>query len=599
MRTPVATKDGPPRHLISLINADGDVVTTAPDHIHPDGVLSEADLAALDRAVGQLQQGAQRWARLGLSERADLIERTHVSILANASRWVRAVAAAKGMPAGSWEGEEWMSGPYVVLANFGAVARELDLLATGRSSLDGLEIGTAPGGRITWKVLPADMRESILLHGFSAEVWMPPGITAEQVRATAGLGAKRAGADVGLVLGAGNVSSIGPLDTLYELVAHNRVSILKLNPTFAGLRPVLEDAFAPLIEFGALRIVNGGAAVGGYLTHHPAIVHVHITGSDVTHDAIVWGVGSDAQARRAAGTPHLTKEITSELGGVSPIIVVPGRWSKADLRYQAEHVATQRLHNGGHNCISGQALILSSDWDQRTEFLDALRDVLDTLPDRAPWYPGSERKMALAEDAYPAAEHRSGRLLVEVDESTSQELLTTEYFAPVLGHTALPGTGAAFLRAAVTFANDRLCGTLGASLIVAPADRAAMGRDFDSAIAELRYGTIGINVWSALGFLVPGLPWGAYPGHTLNAVGSGIGVVHNAHLIDGPERAVLSGPFRPFPRSIANGEFALSPKPSWFVTAESAVQTSRRLTAYSGRPSWLRVPGIIAAAFRA
>ena len=28
-------------------------------------------------------------------------------------------------------------------------------------------------------------------------------------------------------------------------------------------------------------------------------------------------------------------------GGVAPIIVVPGRWSKADLRFQAEHVASQ------------------------------------------------------------------------------------------------------------------------------------------------------------------------------------------------------------------------------------------------------------------
>ncbi|WP_330230606.1 hypothetical protein OHA40_32450 [Nocardia sp. NBC_00508] len=278
--------------------------------------------------------------------------------------------------------------------------------------------------------------------------------------------------------------------------------------------------------------------------------------------------------------------------------MVPGRWSKADLRYQAEHVATQRLHNAGHNCISGQALILSSDWDQRAEFLDALRDVLDKLPGRAPWYPGSDRKMALAEHAYPAAERHSGRLLVEVDESASQELFTTEYFAPVLGHTALPGTGTGFLRAAVTFANERLVGTLGASLIVAPADRAAMGRDFDEAIAELRYGTIGINVWSAMGFLVAGLPWGAYPGHTLDAVGSGIGVVHNAYLVDGPERAVLSGPFRPFPRTMVNGEFALSPKPSWFVTAKNAARTSRKLTGYAGQPSWLRLPGIVASAFR-
>ncbi|MFR9749769.1 aldehyde dehydrogenase family protein [Nocardia sp. 004] len=576
-------------------------MTTAPQLTGSDEVLSDAEIAGLDRAIEQLQRGAEQWSRRTLPDRAALIERTHASIKANATRWAQAAAAAKHLPAGSWEGEEWMSGPYVTMANFNAVARTLTLIAAGRSTVDELRTGTAPGGRTTLKVLPADAKEALLLHGFSAEIWMPPGVTPEQVRAEAGLGAKQAeqSAEVGLVLGAGNVSSIGPLDVLYELVAYNRVSILKLNPTFATLLPVLQEAFAPLIEFGALRIVNGGAAVGGYLTRHRAITHVHITGSGVTHDAIVWGVGADAQARRAAGTPLLTKEITSELGGVSPIIVVPGRWSKADLRYQAEHVATQRLHNAGHNCIAGQALILSSDWEQRAEFLDELRAVLSTLPDRTPWYPGSERKMGLAEQAYPAAERHAGRLLVEVDESTSQELLTTEYFAPVLGHTTVPGTGADFLRAAVAFANEQLDGTLGASLIVAPADRAAMGGDFDEAIADLRYGTIGINVWSAMGFLIPGLPWGAYPGHTLEAVGSGIGSVHNTHLIDSPERAVLSGPFRPFPRSVVNGEFALSPKPAWFVTAKSATRTSQKLTGYAGKPSWLRLPGIIASAFRA
>ena len=36
-----------------------------------------------------------------------------------------------------------------------------------------------------------------------------------------------------------------------------------------------------------------------------------------------------------------------ELGGVSPTIVLPGRWKDADLRFQAEHVASQKLGNGG------------------------------------------------------------------------------------------------------------------------------------------------------------------------------------------------------------------------------------------------------------
>lgn len=54
--------------------------------------------------------------------------------------------------------------------------------------------------------------------------------------------------------------------------------------------------------------------------------------------------------------------------------------------------------------------------------------------------------------------------------------------------------------------------------------------------------------------------------------------MHNALLIDAPERTVVRGPFRPFPRSVAGGEFALFPKPPWFVTARSAALTGRRFT---------------------
>jgi aldehyde dehydrogenase (NAD(P)+) len=62
---------------------------------------------------------------------------------------------------------------------------------------------------------------------------------------------------------------------------------------------------------------------------------------------------------------------------------------------------------------------------------------------------------------------------------------------------------------------------------------------------------------------------------------------------------VLRGPFRPFPRSFAGGEFALFPKPPWFVTARTAATTGRRLTRFAAKPSWSRLPAVFASAFRA
>ena len=118
-------------------------------------------------------------------------------------------------------------------------------------------------------------------------------------------------------------------------------------------------------------------------------------------------------------------------------------------------------------------------------------------------------------------------------------------------------------------------------------------------MAHLRYGTIAINAWTGVGFLSAAAPWGAFPGHTRDNVQSGIGVVHNALLLDDVERTVVRGPFRPFPRSIAHGEWALLPKPPWFVSARSGALTARLLTEFAARPSARKLPRILAAAFRA
>jgi aldehyde dehydrogenase (NAD(P)+) len=347
--------------------------------------------------------------------------------------------------------------------------------------------------------------------------------------------------------------------------------------------------------------VQGGAAVGGFLAQHDAVRHVHITGSITSHDAIVWGTGDGAAERRAAGTPLLDKPISSELGGASPIVVVPGEWTAAELAFQAEHVATMRLHNGGYNCIAGQVLLVSTDWPQREAFLEQVRLALAAAPPRPAWYPGSDDRCTTALTAYPGAERLGpdgGRLLVDVGDDPGA-MGTTEWFAPVLGVVDVPGTGQAFLDAAVRVANDELTGTLGANVLIRPEDRQALGAGFGRAIAALRYGTIGINAWTGLGFLLAATPWGAFPGGTIADVGSGIGVVHNALLIEGAERTVVHGPFRPFPASVLAGERALSPRPPWFVSARTAATTGRLLTGFAGgHAPWL-LPAALVSAFRA
>ena len=561
---------------------------------------STAESASVQDALDALRAGARTWSHLTLGQRQRLFERLHATVAAAAEEWADVASAAKGLTRGHpLRGEEWLSGPYATLTALDAYRTTLEALAGARSPLGDVLLDTAPGGRLRAHTFPLTATDALLLSGYTGEVWFEPGVTAAQARVAAGLGqlTPTAEAGIGLVLGAGNVTSIPVLDVLYELLAHNRVVILKVNPTQDVLVPVYLRALAPLIEPGFLRIVTGGGDVGAQLVSHPDIAHVHITGSAATFDVIARGGGDG---------PALDKPITAELGGVSPIIIVPGVWTDADLLFQAEHVVTMRLQNSGHNCIAGQVVILSSDWPQREAFLAALRGAYAAAPDRPVWYPRSGEKLEAAASSYPGARWNPGRrrALVEIaPDQDAHDLETTEYFSPVLGVITLPGTGQEFLDAAVAHANERLTGTLGANLLVDPDTLEALGDGFERAVADLRYGDIAINAWTAFAFLTPTLTWGAFPGGTVADVQSGIGVVHNALLLDRVERSVVRGPFRPFPRSagalFGRGRFSVLPKPPWFVSSRTGAAVSEGFTRFRMDGNWARMSATLLKAFRA
>ena len=566
--------------------------------------IAAPDVAALDAALSELSAGVELWRLLSLPQRRTLLQRVRAATAAVAEEWADVAATAKGLePRHPLRGEEWLSGPYAALIALDAYADTLDALARGRSPLASATFSSAPGGRTVVRTSPSTRTDALLLSGYSTEVWLTPGVTADDARRRAGLGQRMPAASggVGLVLGAGNVSAIPYLDVLYELMASNRVVVLKVNPTQDPLVPVFERGLAPLIELGLLRIVRGGGEVGGHLARHPSVGHVHITGAEATFQAIVWGADAESARRRADNRPLLEKPITAELGGVSPIIVVPGRWSDADLRFQAEHIVTMRLHNSGHNCIAGQVVLVSSDWPQREAFVRELSAAYDRAPRRPVWYPDSAAKAEAARAAYPDATWSAEGTRALVQPTTDAEaaaIETTEFFSPVLGVVALPGTGQAFLDAAVAHANDRLTGTLGANVLVDPRTQRALGEGFERALAELRYGTIAVNAWTAFGFLTPTATWGAFPGGTVDDAPSGIGVVHNALLLDDVERTVVRGPFRPFPRSIGRGVFSALPKPPWFVTSRTGAAVCEGFTRFRIDGDVILMAGTLVRAFR-
>ena len=117
---------------------------------------------------------------------------------------------------------------------------------------------------------------------------------------------------VSLVLGAGNVASLGPRDVLDKLFAEGKVVVLKANPVNDYLVPYWRRAMAALIDAGYLRIVHGGAQVGVYLTHHEQITDIHVTGSDKTlRRHRVRRGGEGAPGRRERATRHEAGELAN------------------------------------------------------------------------------------------------------------------------------------------------------------------------------------------------------------------------------------------------------------------------------------------------
>ncbi|WP_318209643.1 aldehyde dehydrogenase family protein [Streptomyces sp. SJL17-1] len=564
---------------------------------------SALDSSLLDRTVADVRAHAASWCATPLPERIALLERLLPRVAASAAEVAGAGARAKGYGSGSpWAAEDWIGGPWALAQNAAALLHVLRRIAAGGDPLDGRTV-REENGRTRVDVFPATGWDSLLLNGFTAQVWMRPGVTAEQARACAAGEYRGRQGDPGLalVLGAGNVAAITALDILHKLYAEGQVVIAKMNPVNAYLRPHFEHVFAEFVERGWLRFVDGGAAEGGYLTRHEGVDAIHVTGSDRTHDAIVWGTDEDAERRRRDDLPLIAKPFSSELGGVSPCIVAPGPWSEADIRFQAEHIVTSKMNNSGHNCVASQILVLPRDWDGTERLLDEIRKVLRRLPPRADYYPGAADRLASVRAAHPTTEaHGDGCRLLVPDITDHDDLLVLdEVFGSALGVVRLSGASPAeFLRQAVDFANNTLPGTLGATLIVHPRTEKAHREAVRTAIAELRYGTLGVNCWSGVGFLLGFTPWGAFPGHTRQDIGSGIGFVHNAFMLEDVEKTVLRAPFTPAPRGLVTGDMSLSPRPPYFVTNRTALTTVQRLTRFTAAPSLTKLPALLASALR-
>ncbi len=561
----------------------------APPRAEPDATIR----AHLDAAVESLRGRRDAWVATPPTARADLLRRLRPDIAAVADEWTDAVAAAERLSP-TEAAEEALAGPCITLRLLRLLQRSLrEISRRGAPRIHG-RVTTHEDGRVSARVMPVDLFDRLMYPGVSAEVWMQPDVSAKELEQTQAVAYRHPDAGgVCLVLGGGNVSSIAPLDVIDRLFVANRVVLLKMHPTQAFLAPILEAGLRVLIQEGYLRIVQGGADEGAYLAGHAGVDELHITGSFRTYNAIVYGTGPDAEERRLRDEPVLDKPFTSELGNLTPVIVVPGRWTDPDIEYQADNLATMLTNNAGFNCTTPRVIITPAGWRLRHRFLNAVRARLSATPVRAAYYPGAEQRFDEFVGAHPEAElygtRDDGRLpwalITDLDPgATDDPCFTTEAFCSVFAEVPIPSADTAdYLERAVAFANDSVWGSLNATLIVHPstmrnpAVKAAVTR----AVADLRYGTVSINHWSALGFALGVTPWGAFPGHRRNDIGSGTSVVHNSLMFSRSEKTVIRAPFRAWP------------KPIWFTSHHTAPRLARQLVRFEAAPNLLRLAAML------
>jgi acyl-CoA reductase-like NAD-dependent aldehyde dehydrogenase len=519
----------------------------------------------LETILDRLVIGARAHAARNAAARAELAAATARSVAAAAEPWVRVAATIKELPSSAGLAEEISTGPLATLRLLLMTARSLAdigrdgvprLVAPPRLAHPGRD-GPAGGGaeatRVEVEVLPAAaLHDGTIFQGHRATVRCvnPGGLEAfARSRSREAAERPRAGG-VAVVLGAGNVTGLAPADAICQIFEHGRAVLLKLHPLHAPLGPVYEAAFQPLVAAGLLAVVAGGAEFARTALRSPQVTHVHLTGGRAAFDAIVWG----GPAPRAAGSaPLLATPITCELGNVTPWIVVPGRYTPLQLRSQADMIAASIANNTSFNCIATKLVLTCRSWGQRDDFLRLVTGRLESLPPRRAWSPGAAAAWeALVERRPPADGTLPWVFRAALDPATEPRWLDREWFVPVAAELPLDADGVDDFCGRAMAVTHRLPGSLAANVTVpeslAPHERQRV----ETLLDHLGYGVVAVNCWSALAYALGNVPWGGFPGATLDDPRSGIGFVHDPLLLPLVHNSIVRGPL------------ATRLKPPWF-----------------------------------
>jgi acyl-CoA reductase-like NAD-dependent aldehyde dehydrogenase len=552
----------------------------------------------VDASLEVLHAHKGEWAQLPIAERLDLLDQVREDLLLIQQDWIASEMKAKGLKPRTFPvAEEWTILAQVFRA-IRQIERTLSRIEASEPVVSSDRIHQGPRDRVVLRTFPMTLWDQAVFLNVTGDVWIQPGVSAEE--ALTGKVARYAdpaySGKVSFVLGGGNASMIPISDTLHKLFVDLQVVILKMNPVNANVGPCIERALRCMIERGFVALAYGGADIGAYITNHPLVEEIHMTGSDKTYEAIVFGGGEEGRRRKQERKPINTKPFTAELGNVSPVIVVPGPWKPSDIDEYAKHIASWMTVNAGFACLTPRVIIQHKSWESREDLTQAIRADLAKYPNRKAYYPGAfeihkdflEEHPEALQLGSPGEGQLPWTIFPDLDPTNTDDIcFRREGFGGLTGELSLEAESVEeYVSKAVKFANNNLWGSLCATLVVHPRSmrdprvRAAI----EKAIEELQYGTVSLNMLAYYSSYFGVCPWGAIPGHDIYDIQSGIGRNVNFAMLDKVEKVVVRAPFR-----------RLDPLT---IRAKRAHIFAKKLAGFEAKPSIVKLVGVLWSALR-
>ena len=405
----------------------------------------------LDRIIGRLREHATEFARLHVATKIELLEDCLRGTRDVATDWVTAACRAKGISLTRRSRAKSGSPAPRSRSATSAFSRApcARSTSTARPSCARSTSASSPHGAVGVRVTPYDAFDAALYGGITAETWLQPGIERARRRRSPGvvLQEERPRGPACRSSSARATSRPSRRWTSSTRCSSTGAScLLKMNPVNEYLGP------APRARAAAAR---SSAATSPSCTAAPrsartfattaSIGDVHITGSDKTHDLIVWGPpgpgarGPKAPQRPAPQEAHHERAREREPGASSCPVRTPTRSSRAWPRTSAGMVT----NNASFNCNAAKLLVAAQGLGAaRHVHQEARPSVLATraaaqgvLPGRCAALRGADhRPLRRAEDRERAAiSTLPWTLVLGLDAANpSETIFSTEPFCSIL-----------------------------------------------------------------------------------------------------------------------------------------------------------------------